>query len=120
MGAVTCDVSLLFRDSPERFRTFFFVKILLCRGDISGVLWVCCVSRFLVYVIAHAARMRAQEGGSARIVLCAVVSCNAVRVLFGIAAVGVRVMMCVRLCSLPPFLYRLCRVDVDARSRVVV
>ena len=28
---------------------------------------------------------------------------NAVRVLLGIAAVGVRVMMCVRLCSLPPF-----------------
>ena len=73
-----------------------------------------------VFVIAHAARMFAQEGRGTRIMLCAVVSCNAVRVLFGIAAVGVRVMMCVRLCSLPPFLNRLWSADVDARSRVVV
>ena len=80
------------------------MKILLCRGGVSGVLWVWdCVSRFVVYVIAYAARMRAQqEGGGALIVLCAVVSCNAARVLLGITAVGVRV-MCVRLCSLPPF-----------------
>ena len=49
------------------------------------------MSRFVVHVIAYAARMRAQEGGGALIVLCAVVSCNAVRVLLGIAAVGERV-----------------------------
>lgn len=60
-----------------------------------------CVA-FVVHVIAYAARMRAQEGGGALIVLCAVVSCDAVRVLLGVAAVGVRVMMCVRLCSFLP------------------
>ena len=73
VGVVTCDVSLLLHRA-RLSASALFVKILLCRGGVSGVLWVCCVSRFVVYVIAYAARMRAQEGGGALIVLCAVVS----------------------------------------------
>ena len=49
---------------------------------------------------------------------CAVVPCNALRALPSIAAVGVRV-MCFRWCSLSPLCIGLCRVSVDARSRVV-
>ena len=38
--------------------------------------------------------MHKREGGVARVVPCAIVSRNAVRALSGVAAVGVRVMMC--------------------------
>ena len=50
---------------------------------------------------------------------CAVVPCNAVRALPGIAAVGVRVMMC-SFALVVAFVHRYLSVSVDARSRVVV
>ena len=57
-----------------------------------------CVSCF-VCVIAFAADMCARDGGGARVVSCAIVSCKAVSALRGVAAVEVFVMKCVLVCD---------------------
>lgn len=101
MGVVTCDVSLLLQDSSERFRTF-------CENTVvSRWCFRCLVGLLCVAFRCLCDRVRRSyaRAGGGRCTYRAMRGCfvNAVRVLLGIAAVGVRVVMCVRLCSLPPF-----------------
>lgn len=101
VGVVTCDVSLLLQDSSERFRTF-------CENTVvSRWCFRCLVGLLCVAFRCLCDRVRRSyaRAGGGRCTYRAMRGCfvNAVRVLLGIAAVGVRVMMCVRLCSLPPF-----------------
>ena len=62
--------------------------------------------------------MHKREGGVARVVPCAIVSRNAVRALSGVAAVGVRVMMC-SFVLVVAFVHRFVSRQCDARSRAV-
>ena len=72
VGVVTCDVSLLLQDSSERFRTFC-EHTAVSRWCFQCLVGLLCVA-FRCLCDRVAARMRAQEGGGALIVLCAVVS----------------------------------------------